>query len=117
VVLGQPVTEERCLQLGPYLERHEAFPERVNVQLAEAIDRGRARCEIWERGAGRTLASGTSATAVAAALMRRGLVGDAVEVVMPGGSLKIQRGPGGSLVQSGPAQRVYCAELDLADLG
>jgi diaminopimelate epimerase len=117
VVLGQPVTEERCLQLGPYLERHAAFPERVNVQLAEVIDRGRARCEIWERGAGRTLASGTSATAVAAALMRRGLVGDAVEVVMPGGSLKIQRGPGGSLVQSGPAQRVYRAELDLADLG
>jgi diaminopimelate epimerase len=116
VVLGEPVTEERCLQLGPYLERHEAFPERVNVQLAEALDRGRARCEIWERGAGRTLASGTSATAVAAALMRRGLVGDAVEVVMPGGSLKIQRGPGGSLVQSGPAQRVYCAEVDLREL-
>jgi diaminopimelate epimerase len=48
--------------------------------------------------------------------MRRGLVGDAVEVVMPGGSLRIRRAAGGSLVQSGPAKRVYCAEVDLADL-
>jgi diaminopimelate epimerase len=116
VVLGEPVTAARCLELGPHLERHQAFPERVNVQLAEALDRGRARCEIWERGAGRTLASGTSATAVAAALMRRGLVGDVVDVNMPGGSLRVHRIAGGNLVQSGPAQRVYFAKLNLADL-
>src|SRR5437588_568701 len=52
VVFGQPVTKKRCLELGPHLERHPAFPERTNVQLCEVIDRARVRAEIWERGAG-----------------------------------------------------------------
>jgi diaminopimelate epimerase len=97
VVFGEPVTRERCLELGPHLER------------------ARVRVEIWERGAGYTLASGTSASAVAAACMRRGLVGDAVTIVMPGGNLAVRRVAGGDLVQSGPARRVYRATVDLAD--
>ena len=117
VILGEPVTRERCLQLGPGLERHRIFPERVNVQLAEAIDRGHARAEIWERGAGYTLASGTSAAAVAAALMREDFVDDEVEVSMPGGALRVRRSEAGTLRQTGPAQRVYRAELDLDELG
>jgi diaminopimelate epimerase len=115
VVFGQPVNKERCLELGPHLERHPAFPERTNVQLCEVIDRGRVRAEIWERGAGYTLASGTSASAVAAACMRRGLVDDRVSVSMPGGDLAIRREADGRLVQSGPARRVYRAVVDLAD--
>jgi diaminopimelate epimerase len=117
VVFGQPVTRERCLELGPHLEVHPAFPERTNVQLCEVIDRTRVRAEIWERGAGYTLASGTSASAVAAACMRRGLVGDAITVEMPGGNLALRREENGSLVQSGPARRVYRAVIDLADFG
>lgn len=116
VVLGEPVTRERCLELGPHLERDERFPERVNVQLAEALDGATARCEIWERGAGYTLASGTSASAVAAALMREGLVGENVAVRMPGGELSVSRLEGGSLVQQGPARRVCRIELELEDL-
>ena len=73
------------------------------------------RAEIWERGAGYTLASGTSASAVAAACMRRGLVDDAVVVEMPGGSLSVRRAANGDLVQSGPARRVFRATIDLAD--
>jgi diaminopimelate epimerase len=116
VVFGQPVTHERCVQLGPYLERHDAFPERTNVQLCEVVDRNRVRAEIWERGAGYTLASGTSASAVAAACMRRGLVEEThVAVEMPGGSLGVRREPDGSLVQTGPARRVYRAVVDLSD--
>ena len=115
VVFGQPVTMGRCLELGPRLERHPAFPERTNVQLCEVIDRARVRAEIWERGAGYTLASGTSASAVAAACMRRGLVDDQVTVQMPGGDLAVRRGAGGNLVQAGPARRVYRATVDLAD--
>src|ERR1700730_135279 len=91
VVFGEPVTNERCLELGPHLEHHEAFPERTNVQLFEVIDRARVRVEIWERGAGYTLASGTSASAVAAACMRAGLIGDEVTIQMPGGDLQIRR--------------------------
>jgi diaminopimelate epimerase len=115
VVFGEPVTKERCLELGPHLENHSAFPERTNVQLFEVIDRGRARVEIWERGAGYTLASGTSASAVAAACMRAGLVDDRVTIQMPGGDLEIHRAKSGNLVQSGPARRVFRARVDLAD--
>jgi diaminopimelate epimerase len=115
VVFGQPVTKERCLELGPHLEVHPAFPERTNVQLCEPMDRARVRAEIWERGAGYTLASGTSASAVAAACMRRGLVDSRVSVVMPGGELAIRREANGDLVQSGPARRVYRATVELSD--
>jgi diaminopimelate epimerase len=115
VVFDQPVTRERCVELGPHLERHPAFPERTNVQLFEVADRAHVRVEIWERGAGYTLASGTSASAVAAACMRAGLVDDNVTIQMPGGNLKVRRERTGNLVQSGPAQRVYRATLDLAD--
>ena len=115
VVFGQPVTRERCLELGPHLEVHPAFPERTNVQLCEAVDRARVRAEIWERGAGYTLASGTSASAVAAACMRRNLVDSDVSVDMPGGSLSVRRQATGNLVQTGPARRVYRATIDLAD--
>jgi diaminopimelate epimerase len=115
VVFGQPVTRKRCLEIGPHLERHPAFPERTNVQLCEVVDRGRAHAEIWERGAGYTLASGTSASAVAAACMRRRLVDDRVTIGMPGGDLEVRREKSGNLVQSGPARRVYRARIDLAD--
>ncbi len=115
VVFGEPVTKERCIELGPHIERHEAFPERTNMQLLEVLDRGRVRVEIWERGAGYTLASGTSASAVAAACMRAGLVDDRVSVEMPGGVLSVRRESSGHLVQSGPARRVYRASVDLSD--
>jgi diaminopimelate epimerase len=115
VVFGQPATRERCIELGPHLERHEAFPERTNVQLFEVRDRSHVRVEIWVRGGGYTLASGTSASAVAAACMRAGLVDERVTVVMPGGELSVRREANGDLVQSGPARRVYRARVDLAD--
>ncbi len=115
VVFGEPVTRERCIELGPLIENHEAFPERTNVQLFDVIDRGHAHVEIWERGAGYTLASGTSASAVAAACMRAGLVDDHVTIQMPGGNLEIRRATTGNLIQSGPARRVYRAAVDLAD--
>src|ERR1700694_1983600 len=116
VVFGEPVTAARAVELGPHIERHHLFPERTNVQLVEVLDRSRARIEIWERGAGYTLASGTSASAVAAALMREGLVGEAGTIGRPGGARSIRKGPDGNLIQHGPAQRIYRAEIVLADL-
>jgi len=115
VVFGEPVTKDRCLELGPHVERHEAFPERTNMQLFEVGDRGHVRVEIWERGAGYTLASGTSASAVAAACMRAGLVDGSVVVQMPGGDLSVRKEADGNLIQSGPARRVYRSRVDLAD--
>jgi diaminopimelate epimerase len=115
VVFGEPATMARCLELGPLLETNAAFPERTNVQLVDVVDRGHVRIEIWERGAGYTLASGTSASAVAAACMRAGLVDDKITVQMPGGNLEVRKEKSGNLVQSGPARRVYRARIDLGD--
>src|SRR5438094_539716 len=116
VVVREPVTPERCRELGPMLERHPRFPDRTNVQLVEPLGRGRARIEIWERGAGYTLASGTSASAVTAALIRTGQAERALEVTMPGGTLSVRQEPDGRLIQTGPARRVYRAAVDLDDL-
>lgn len=113
VVFGEPVTRERCQELGPLLERDPIFPDRTNVQLAEVLDRSHARIEIWERGAGYTLASGTSASAVAAVLIRMEVTDRAVEVQMPGGALAIRQRSNGGLVQAGPAQLVFSARIDL----
>lgn len=114
VVLEGPVSEARAMRLGPLLERDPRFPQRTNVQLAEAPDRSTVRIEIWERGAGYTLASGTSAAAAAAACMEEGLVGEEVTVVMPGGRLPVHRLPSGHLLQVGTARRVFRATVDLA---
>ena len=115
VVFGEPVTRERCLELGPLLERDELFPDRTNVQLAEVLDRAHARIEIWERGAGYTLASGTSAGAVAAVLIHMEVTGRSVQVQMRGGSLSVRQKGSDELVLAGPAQRVFSAQIDLSD--
>lgn len=115
VVFGETVTPERCRELGPWLEKHRRFPQGTNVQLVEVVDRRCARVEVWERGAGYTLASGSSATAVAAVLIHLRLVEPSVGVRMPGGTLAVRQDSSGSLVQAGPARRVFRAEVALSD--
>ena len=97
--------------IGPQLETHPMFPKRTNVQLAHVRSRSSIAALIWERGAGETLASGSSSCAVAAAARRLGLVDDEVEVVMPGGSLRIEIGPEYELRMTGPATPVYKGAL------
>lgn len=116
VVIGEQVSEARCRELGPHLERHPLFPNRTNVQLAEPVASDSARCEIWERGAGYTLASGSSASAVAAVMIRLALTASRLRVEMPGGSLHVRQDEDGHLRQEGPAARVFEAEIDPADL-
>jgi diaminopimelate epimerase len=93
--------------IGPQLETHPIFPKRTNVQLACVRSRTRIDALIWERGAGETLASGSSSCAVAAAAHRLGLVDRKAEVHMPGGSLRIEIGADQSLRMTGPATPVY----------
>ena len=102
-------------RLGPRIERHPAFPDRTNVQFATPVSPDRVRAIIWERGAGVTLASGSSASAVAAACHRRGLVGTAVTVAMPGGELQVRIDDNGQLSLTGPAEEICQGTLS-ADL-
>jgi len=102
-------------QLGPLLETHPMFPNRTNVQFAQVVSRDRVQILIWERGAGETMASGTSASAVAAASVREGMVDRSVVVSAPGGDLRITVGEDWSIRMTGPASEVYSGALS-ADL-
>ena len=93
-------------RLGPLLETHPLFPNRTNVQLVRVLDAHRIRIEVWERGAGYTLASGSSSCAAAAASVRLGRCRGDGEVVMPGGSLQIGVGDDFALTMLGPVERV-----------
>jgi len=107
VIFGEPLTRERLFAVGPRVERHPSFPERINVQLAAVESRRSARALVWERGAGHTLASGTSACAVATACFDRGLVDGTVTVLMEGGQLEVEVGPDLALIMTGPVEEVY----------
>ena len=97
--------------LGPKIERHPAFPARTNVQFAQVLARDRIRIEIWERGAGYTLASGTSSCAAAAACHRKGLVDRRVTVTMPGGELQVAIGEDYAMRLRGPVEEVTSGDL------
>jgi len=111
VIFGEPLTRERLFAIGPLVEKHAQFPKRINVQIAVAESRASARALVWERGAGHTLASGTSACAVAAACFDRGLVDGKVTVLMEGGQLEVEVGPDLTLIMTGPAEEVYVGTL------
>jgi diaminopimelate epimerase len=106
VVFGGEVSAERAQRLGPLLETAPCFPRRANVQLARALSDRAIAIQIWERGAGYTLASGSSSCAAASAARRLGLVGDSVEVAMPGGRLTVAFRPDGHAVLTGPVAGV-----------
>lgn len=82
------------------------FPNRTNVQFVKVLGPNRIQIEIWERGAGYTLASGSSSCAAAAASVRLGLCSGSVSVVMPGGTLEIGVGDDFAVTMLGPARKV-----------
>jgi diaminopimelate epimerase len=93
-------------RLGPLIETNAMFPERTNVQFLTVRDRNHIAIEIWERGAGYTLASGSSASAAAAVAYRLGLIDNAVTVHMPGGAIAIRIGDDYAITMTGPVTRV-----------
>jgi diaminopimelate epimerase len=97
--------------IGPATERDALFPERTNVQVAEVIGPERIRARVWERGVGETLASGSSACAIAVAGARRGLTGRAVAVELPGGTLHAAWREDGHVVLAGPVAEVFEGRL------
>jgi diaminopimelate epimerase len=111
VIFDAPFDEPSAKKYGPLIENHPKFPNRTNVQFIQPIDRGTVRALIWERGAGWTLASGTSSCAVAAACVRAGLTDRHVRVVMPGGTLEVTVGDDWQLTQLGFAQEVCSGKL------
>jgi diaminopimelate epimerase len=111
------VSEEKARELGPFVENHRMFPKRINVQLMSVLDRANIEIRIWERGAGYTLASGSSSCAAAAAAHKLGLVDNKVSVKMPGGTLLVEIGKGWEIFMTGAVEGVFagCFHADLRE--
>ncbi|MCS7225961.1 MAG: diaminopimelate epimerase [Gloeomargarita sp. SKYB31] len=106
VIIVPETRPELAQTYGPLIEHHPLFPQRTNVQFVQVLSRQRLRLEIWERGAGYTLASGSSSSAAAAAAYRLGLCDAEVTVEMPGGELHISMTPDLCVTMTGPVQGI-----------
>jgi diaminopimelate epimerase len=106
VVLRDEPSAAEARRVGPLIERDALFPNRTNVQLMRVLDRSNIRIEIWERGAGYTLASGSSSCAAAAVARRLGLCDHQIAVHMPGGKLDIRVADDYSVSMTGPVTKV-----------
>jgi diaminopimelate epimerase len=103
--------------LGPRLESHPRFPERVNVGFMQVINRQEIKLRVYERGTGETLACGTGACAAAVAAMRWGLVDRDIKVHLPGGPLRIRWShDNASVLMTGPTARVFDGTLRVNDV-
>lgn len=111
VVFLDEIGEALAREIGPLLETHELFPARTNVQLAVVLGPADLAIEIWERGAGYTLASGTSSCAAACVAHLRGWCGPSVRVHSPGGVLAIDIGADFDVTMTGAVQRVATVDV------
>ena len=108
--IEEPVDRVPLYLLGPLVEHHTLFPERVNFHIVNVEGRGRLVVRSWERGAGLTLACGTGACAIQAAAHLLGLVDETVQVQMPGGRLILTWPGSGQVTMEGPVEEVFEGE-------
>lgn len=100
--------------VGPVFEKHELFPERVNTEFINVIDKDHLRMRVWERGSGETLACGTGACAVAVASYLNGFTGRSVDIELLGGHLEVVYDEKTNHVfMTGPATEAFSGEIDL----
>ncbi|WP_299583148.1 diaminopimelate epimerase [uncultured Sunxiuqinia sp.] len=90
VILKEELSETEIRQYGSEIENHPKFPNRINLQFAKVLSPDEVEILIWERGAGYTLASGSSSSAVAAVMVKKGLTNRNLTIKMPGGKLKLE---------------------------
>lgn len=112
VIPVEKVDAAQCRRLGPQIECHPNFPNRTNVQLLQVLSREAIQIEIWERGAGYTLASGSSSSAAAAVAYKMGVCDRQIAVHMPGGVIDIDIDPSFAVTMTGPVSRVGSMQLD-----
>ena len=114
VIFVDDVMQVDLPAIGPRLERHPLFPDRVNVEFAQVTGEGRIRMRVWERGSGITQACGTGACATVAAAVATGRCGRAADVVMDGGTLRLHwRRNDAHMLMTGPATKVFDGEIEL----
>ena len=113
VVFCNDVEKLDLKTIGPLFERHEVFPERINTEFAEILDKNHLKMRVWERGSGETLACGTGACAVAVASVINGICSKNNEITVQasGGVLKVQWNENDNVYLSGNAVKVFDGEI------
>ncbi len=112
VIFGASWPEKEVRDVGPVIEIHPRFLRQTNVDFVEVLSRGKIRVQVWERGAGYTLACGTGACASVVAAIQTGQCDSKVEVELPGGVLQIEF-DGDTVTMVGPAKEVFRGEIDI----
>lgn len=105
-----PVADFPLASLGPKVEHHKIFPERVNFEIARLLGGGRIEARTWERGAGETLACGSGACAITVAAHLHGYIKDKASVIEPGGALEVDWDGAGEVFLSGPAETIFSGQ-------
>ncbi|MDO8671188.1 MAG: diaminopimelate epimerase [Dehalococcoidia bacterium] len=108
--LDEPVASFPLVSLGPLVELHPAFPNRINFEIVNVESPDQLNMRVWERGAGETMACGTGACAVAVAARLLGFIGDKVDITLPGGILTVEWDGRGEVLLTGPAALVFEGE-------
>lgn len=103
----EPVSDFSLAQLGPQIEHHEMFPNRVNFEIANIISRQKIEARVWERGVGETLACGSGACAIAVAAQLLGYINNEVAIKLPGGVLEVEWDRVREVSLSGTAEIVF----------
>lgn len=117
VVFMDGIDAMKIEEIGPKYEQHERFPDRVNTEFVERIDRNNLKMRVWERGSGETMACGTGACATAVAAILNGYAERDVTVHLLGGDLEIQWDETDNCVyMTGPAATAFTGEFDPEEL-
>ena len=112
--LGGSLTELKLSEIGPKFETHERFPDRVNTEFVQVLDRKHVKMRVWERGSGETLACGTGACAVLAACVLNDRIDPEAQIELLGGTLSIRWDrKADKLYMTGPAVEVFSGEIEL----
>ncbi|MBL7062402.1 MAG: diaminopimelate epimerase [Dehalococcoidia bacterium] len=108
--LSQPVADFPLSEIGPQVENHPIFPERVNFEIARVLNRNKIEARVWERGAGETLSCGSGTCAIAVITRLKGHTDNEVDIILPGGNLTINWDGVGEVYLSGPVEEVFSGE-------
>jgi diaminopimelate epimerase len=111
VILKDELDEKEIMQFGSKIENHPMFPNRINVQFAKVISPTEVEILIWERGAGWTLASGSSSCAVASVMVKKGLTERNLNIKMPGGTLQIEIDEAWNIKMTGEVREIASGTL------
>ena len=108
--LDSPVDDFPLEKIGPLVETHPLFPQKINFEIANVITQNLIKARVWERGSGLTMACGSGACAIAVAGFSKTITSENVSISLPGGQLEVSWDGCGEVVLDGPVQRVFDGE-------